>query len=65
MPGSVSSSLLQRAVQLDGNAWERLVSLYYPLIYGWCRRYGLQPEDSAVAATVVVFGDMVRSVFNA
>jgi RNA polymerase sigma-70 factor (ECF subfamily) len=47
MPGSVSSSLLQRAVQLDGNAWERLVSLYYPLIYGWCRRYGLQPEDSA------------------
>lgn len=65
MPGSVSSSLLQRAVPLNGNAWERLVSLYDPLIYGWCRRYSLQPEDSAVAATDVAFGDMVRSVFNA
>jgi RNA polymerase sigma-70 factor (ECF subfamily) len=28
-------------------AWERLVSLYGPLVYRWCRHSGLQPADAA------------------
>jgi RNA polymerase sigma-70 factor (ECF subfamily) len=45
--GSVSSSLLQRVRAQDGVAWERLVSLYGPLVYRWCRQAGLQAADAA------------------
>lgn len=41
-----SSSLLDRARADDRAAWERLVGLYAPLVYGWCRNAGLQPEDA-------------------
>jgi RNA polymerase sigma-70 factor (ECF subfamily) len=41
-----SSSLLQRAVLQDGTAWNRLVELYGPLIYHWCRKWGLQQGDA-------------------
>lgn len=30
----------------EPGAWERLVGLYGPLVYHWCRRAGLQPADS-------------------
>ncbi len=29
------------------NAWRRLVELYGPLVYRWCRRFQLQPSDAA------------------
>ncbi len=54
--GSTSSSLLGRVRQHDEDAWQRLVTLYTPLIYGWCRRYELGPEDAA---------DTVQEVFQA
>jgi len=38
--------LLQRAMLRQANAWEKLVSLYGPLVYWWCRRWGLQPSDA-------------------
>ncbi len=37
-------------------AWERLVDLYGPSVYRWCRRGGLGPADSA---------DVVQEVFAA
>lgn len=42
-----STSLLERARGQDKQAWERLVVLYTPLVYAWCRRSGLQPADAA------------------
>jgi RNA polymerase sigma-70 factor (ECF subfamily) len=45
--GSTSSGLLQAAREHDEAAWQRLVDRYGPLVYYWCRRDGLQPEDAA------------------
>ena len=44
---SLSSSLLTRLQCRDGDAFQRLVELYGPVVYGWCRRRGLQPADAA------------------
>jgi RNA polymerase sigma-70 factor (ECF subfamily) len=30
----------------DHDAWDRLVEVWGPVIYGWCRRSGLQPSDT-------------------
>lgn len=43
---STASSLLERSLNRDPAAWERLVKLYGPLVYGWCRNWGLQPTDA-------------------
>jgi RNA polymerase sigma-70 factor (ECF subfamily) len=53
--GSTSSSLLARARQRDPAAWQRLVQLYSPLVYYWCRNTRLRAEDSA---------DLVQEVFR-
>lgn len=45
--GDVSSSLLLGLREFDQRAWERLVALYGPLVYLWCRDAGLQAEDAA------------------
>ena len=44
---SLSSSLLTRLQRRDGDAFQRLVNLYGPVVYGWCRRRGLQPAAAA------------------
>lgn len=54
--GSTSSGLIRRAKQRDPEAWERLVDLYGPLVFYWCRRSGLAPADAA---------DVVQDVFAA
>ena len=41
-----SSSLLLRVQAQEQTAWERLVHLYAPLVYSWCRRSGLQEADA-------------------
>ena len=41
-----SSRLLARAVSREQEAWKRIVALYGPLVYRWCRRWGLQPTDA-------------------
>jgi RNA polymerase sigma-70 factor (ECF subfamily) len=46
-PASTSSSLLERVRARDAAAWERLVDLYTPLVYRWCRQAGLSPDDAA------------------
>src|SRR5262245_58913611 len=42
-----SSSLLDRVKADEAGAWDRLVVLYAPLLYHWCRRWKLQDEDLA------------------
>jgi RNA polymerase sigma-70 factor (ECF subfamily) len=54
---ATSPSLLDRARQNVPGAWDRLVELYAPLVYHWCRRGGLGPEDAAD-----VFQDVFRAV---
>jgi RNA polymerase sigma-70 factor (ECF subfamily) len=47
-PGATSLTLLERArCGADHDAWERLVSLYDPLVSRWCRQAGLQDADVA------------------
>jgi RNA polymerase sigma-70 factor (ECF subfamily) len=54
---STSRSLLQRVRADDPAAWERLVGLYAPLVYHWCRQYGVQEHDAAD-----VFQEVFQSV---
>jgi RNA polymerase sigma-70 factor (ECF subfamily) len=58
-PDTTSLSLLARLRANQPTAWERLVELYAPLVYHWCRRCGLGPEDTAD-----VFQDVFRSVYQ-
>ena len=51
-----SSTLLVRVKARDQEAWRRFVHLYGPLLYGWCRRFGLQDADAA---------DVSQDVFQA
>jgi len=51
-----SRSLLNLARERDGAAWERLVELYTPLVYFWCRRTSLPEQD---------IPDVVQEVFRA
>ncbi|MEQ8789297.1 MAG: sigma-70 family RNA polymerase sigma factor [Pirellulaceae bacterium] len=44
---SVTSSLLEKIRLQDRQAWERLVDVYSPLVYWWCKRRGLKPADAA------------------
>lgn len=53
---SSSKSLIRRVQKNDRLAWERLSSLYGPVVYDWARRQGLQPNDSA---------DVMQDVFTA
>ena len=55
--GSTSSGLLRSARAGDSAAWHRLISLYGPLVYRWCRRWPLSREDVAD-----VFQDVFRTV---
>lgn len=53
---ATSLDLLERARAGDSAAWDRLVTLYAPLTFYWCRRRGLQEPDAA---------DVVQEVFQA
>jgi RNA polymerase sigma-70 factor, ECF subfamily len=54
-PGT-SPSLLDRAKLRAPGAWERLVEVYTPLVYRWCRRAGVRADDAP---------DVVQEVFLA
>lgn len=58
-PSSISSTLLQRVQARRPEAWDRLVRLYSPVIYRWCRRAGLQADDAAD-----VLQDTLSAVFK-
>ena len=44
-PNRTSLSLILQATQQDPAAWERLVSIYSPLVYFWCQESGLSLAD--------------------
>lgn len=44
---ATSSSLIHRVQADESGAWDRLVGLYAPLLYHWCRRWRLQDQDLA------------------
>jgi RNA polymerase sigma-70 factor (ECF subfamily) len=44
---ATDSALLILAKQRNPSAWERIVDQYSALVYHWCRRSGLGPEDAA------------------
>lgn len=46
-PAEPSSGLLERVKVQDQSAWERLVRLYSPLVYRWCRQGGVSATDAA------------------
>ena len=52
---STQSSLIRRAQDNDSAAWERLSHLYGPVVYGWARNAGLQPQDAS---------DVMQDVFQ-
>lgn len=52
-----SPSLLVRVQANDKDAWTRLVDLYAPLVFHWCKSAQLSPED-----TSDVFQETFRSV---
>src|SRR5436190_5538008 len=51
-----SRSLLNLARERDDAAWGRLIELYTPLVYFWCRRTSLPEQD---------IPDVVQEVFRA
>jgi RNA polymerase sigma-70 factor (ECF subfamily) len=53
---ATSPSLLERAKADDAAAWDRLVGLYAPLVYRWCRRADLPEQEIA---------DVFQDVFHA
>ena len=57
--GSISTSLLDRVKAQDQGAWQRLVKLYGPVVYRWCRRAGLQGSDAADVAQEVFQSMMI------
>ncbi|MBM3998904.1 MAG: sigma-70 family RNA polymerase sigma factor [Planctomycetes bacterium] len=63
LPSTITSSLLRRVREYDQTAWERMVGLYYPMVYGWCRQVGLQPNDSSDVCQEV-FRGIASSIVN-
>jgi RNA polymerase sigma-70 factor, ECF subfamily len=41
-----SLTLLEKVRRKEQDAWDRLVRLYSPLVFHWCKRAGLQPADA-------------------
>ena len=46
---SASSSFLEGVKVRDHKAWQRMVDLHGPVVYGWARRAGLQPDKAGKA----------------
>ena len=58
---STSKSLIGKLRERDDAAWERMVGLYAPLVYHWCRRSNLGPEETA-DVTQDVFRTVAQSI---
>jgi RNA polymerase sigma-70 factor (ECF subfamily) len=44
---ATSRSLLERVKADEAEAWDRLVALYAPLVFQWCRGWDLREQDAA------------------
>ncbi len=52
---TTSRSLLVRVKDNERQAWDRLVTLYAPLVYHWCQKLDVSPDDAP---------DVVQEVFK-
>jgi RNA polymerase sigma-70 factor (ECF subfamily) len=72
---ATSTSLLRRAVAREPDAWERIVTIYSPLVHHWCRQAGIPEHDvqdvsqdvfAAVSASLATFrSDRPGTTFRA
>jgi RNA polymerase sigma-70 factor (ECF subfamily) len=53
---STSTDLIERVKQRDPIGWQRLAQLYSPMVYSWCRKFGVAQHDAA---------DVMQNVFRA
>ena len=60
-PTVTSISLIARIQASDDVSWSRFVDLYSPLIWGWCRGSGLEPND-ADDVSQEVFAAVARAI---
>src|SRR5262249_2957763 len=60
---SIAPSLLVKLKAHEQVAWERLVDLYGPVVYSWCRRGGLRAEDASDVGQEV-FQAIARGIEN-
>lgn len=58
-----SQSLIRRVQRNDRVAWERLSTLYGPVIYEWARQNGLQPPDASDVMQEV-FAALMKNIGN-
>src|SRR5262249_19597039 len=56
-----STTLVTRLRFRDPEAWRRLVYLYAPLVYSWCRLAGL-PETDATAVGQTIFASVFQAL---
>lgn len=61
--GTTSDNLLDGVQNNIPEIWSELVHQYTPLVYGWCRRSGFSPEDSADISQNV-FSSVHQSINN-
>jgi RNA polymerase sigma-70 factor (ECF subfamily) len=59
--GSTSSGFLERLKGQDPRAWQQLADVYGPLVYYWCRKYGVKSND-AEDIFQEVFGSVAASI---
>src|SRR5208337_498445 len=59
-PSSISSTLLDQLRSNRPEAWQRLVRLYGPVTYRWCRRSNLNAEDAADVVQEVLSAVMIH-----
>jgi len=59
-PSSISSTLLDQLRSNCPEAWQRLVHLYGPVTYRWCRRSNLNAEDAADVVQEVLSAVMIH-----
>ena len=59
-PSSISSTLLDQLRARSPEAWQRLVRLYGPVIYRWCRQSNATAEDASDLVQEVLLAVMVH-----
>jgi RNA polymerase sigma-70 factor (ECF subfamily) len=59
-PSSISSTFLEQLRARRPEAWQRLVGLYGPVAYRWCRRSNLIAEDAADVVQEVLAAVMLH-----
>ncbi len=53
---TTSISLIERVRRHEDDAWKRLVDLYAPLVFTWCRNWGMRADECP---------DLLQDVFSA